>query len=184
MRLRAFEESAIVDDVAVRCCNRRDLPDISDSAFAAFVASELLRVKDLKFSLLWKQVSDSVVDSKILGSRPDSPFRAKQILQPKNAIAKPAKTAADGDAPLAPAILKKPGDGTEASRQCRVTFQFDTAPPDIPAKKKKKGKARVRGAPVVDSETSLIEEIRAEASVARRMHRETKRVRAFRTAVL
>jgi hypothetical protein len=148
---------------------------------------------------MWKQMSDSVLDSKILAtlkssgcSCPDASFCEKKILQPSNVVLKHTKIVADAETRLeqltlmanpppdaaAPTILKKPGDATQGRSECRVVFVFDPEPPDPPAAKKKI-RPRVRGnrIPVMDYETALIEEIRAEASVARRIHRETKRVR-------
>jgi hypothetical protein len=146
-------------------------------------------MKDLKFSLLCRQMSDSVVDSKILtgvhetrGSAPDS-FSANHILSPDNALLKNRKIAANAEerlcelsqgpnsAPDARSILVKQGEKEGRPNTRRVTFILkEEAPQAVPIIK-----GKPKPVPVMDYEKALIAEIRAEASAAKRAHQGAKR---------
>jgi hypothetical protein len=172
---------------------------MGDRAFQSFVESELLRLKDLKFSLLWRQMSDSVLDSKILeglqeaqGSCHNPSFCAKRILPQNNMLLKSPKIAANAEVRLdqlnqaanpasnstSLSILVKPGENQDRPTNRRVTFVLESDHVGVPAPRVKE-KPRSRANPItpMDYEKALIEEIRAEASTARRAHRSMKRKR-------
>jgi hypothetical protein len=194
----AFQRATSLEDfVAFRTPDSRSpCTAVAPADLRALIRSELSRMKEIKFSLVSHQMSDSVLDSMILSEvippdqmRQTNIFFTSRILPPRhfllklwkivdNARSRFADLSAAAQPPPIKSVLKKPGEKRIASGERRVHFVFDGDPISAaPRRRKRQPKNRFVWGQNSDYETALIAEIRSEANLARKFYHDMKRRR-------
>jgi hypothetical protein len=197
--ISAFQQATSLEDFAA--ARTRDSTGrcsaVAPDDLRDLIRSELSRMNEIKFSLVSNQISDSVLDSMMLSEvippnrlRQTDRFFSSRILPSGHFLLKQSKIVTDARNRLAglsraaqpPPIksaLRKPGQKRTNRGERHVRFVFDAD--QIPAKtatRRRTPKNRIRWGQQSDYETALIEEIRAEANLARKIHQDIKRQRS------